>query len=95
MFDLFVNSNLRQEVFNIGGGPENTLSMLELLDILEELTGKRPKISFDEWCPSDQKVYVSNIIKAGVKLVWKPEINPEEGVRRLVKWVTENENILW
>ena len=55
-YDLFVSSNLKQAVFNIGGGPENTLSLLELLDLLEALTGKWTRISLFR----DQKVYISD-----------------------------------
>ena len=45
-YELFLKSNLKQEVFNIGGGPENTLSLLELLELLEDLTGKRTRIKY-------------------------------------------------
>lgn len=94
VFDLFINSNLKQDVFNIGGGPDNTMSLLELLDLLEKLIGKRSQIKFNDWRPSDQKVYISNVEKAREKLKWQSKVNPQEGVKKLVKWVTENENIL-
>ena len=89
-FDAFLKSDLKHEVFNIGGGPNNTLSLLELLDLLELLVGKRPKISFADWRPADQKVYISDISGASEKLGWKPKVSPEEGVRRLVSWVSNN-----
>jgi CDP-paratose 2-epimerase len=89
-YDAFIKSNLKHEVFNIGGGPENTLSLLELLSLLEEITGKRTKISFAEWRPGDQKVYVSNISKAQEKMNWKPKIGPRKGTEKLVRWAQEN-----
>ncbi len=92
-YDLFMKSNLKQEVFNIGGGSENTLSLLELLDLLEELTGMGAKISYANWRPSDQKVYISDIGKIQEKLKWKPEVNPRDGVNRLVDWVKENNSL--
>jgi CDP-paratose 2-epimerase len=92
-FDSFVNSNFKQGVFNIGGGSDNTISLLELLDLLENLTDKRCDIKFSDWRLSDQKVYISNIEKAREKLGWKPEINQEDGVKRLVEWITVNEKI--
>jgi len=92
-YDLFINSNLKQAVFNIGGGPENTLSLLELLDLLEGLTGKRAKISYENWRPSDQKVYISDISKVKEKLRWNPRVNPREGVNKLVEWVRENKGL--
>ena len=93
-FDLFINSDLKQEVFNIGGGPENTLSLVELLDLLEELTGKRSEIKFAPWRPSDQKVYISDISKVKQSLNWEPRVDPEQGVRNLVAWVQGNKDAL-
>jgi CDP-paratose 2-epimerase len=94
-FDAFVQKrdNIHHDVYNIGGGVENTMSLLELLDILEDLTGKRSKIVFDDWRPSDQKVYISDIAKAKRELGWKPEISPSEGVKKLVEWVEENKEL--
>ena len=62
-FDLFIKSDLKTKVFNIGGGPENTLSLLEFIKAVESKTGKKMKLGFDRWRPSDQKVYISNISK--------------------------------
>ena len=93
-FDLFVNSNLKQGVFNTGGGANNTISLLELLDLLQKLTGKKSELTFSDWRPSDQKVYISDISKIGEKLDWKPQISPEEGVLKLVEWVKGNKDIL-
>lgn len=92
-YEKFLNSGLKQEVFNIGGGVENSLSLLELLNLLKELTGKRAKTTFNNWRAGDQKIYISNISKAKEKLGWRPKINPREGVERLVKWVKNNESI--
>jgi len=94
-FDAFLQSKnqFSEKVFNIGGGPENTLSLLELLDLLEQLTGKRSKINLGNWRPSDQKVYISNISKAKEKLGWSPKESPKEGVRKLVNWVLENKHL--
>lgn len=92
-YDAFLNTNI-SGVFNIGGGAENTMSLLELLDILEEITGRRSRVSFSDWRPSDQKVYISDISKVKEGLGWEAEVAPQEGVRRLVGWVEENRGIL-
>lgn len=94
VYDTFVNSNLKHGVFNVGGGPDNTLSLLELLNMLDQRTGKRSKINFSDWRLSDQKVYISNISKAQEKLRWTPRVSPKEGVERLAHWVLENEHLL-
>jgi len=94
-FDAFLQrkNQLSGDVFNIGGGPENTISLLELLDMLEQMTGKRSKINFSNWRLSDQKVYISNISKAKEKLGWSPKVRPKEGVEKLLKWVSENKHL--
>jgi CDP-paratose 2-epimerase len=94
-YDAFLKKRekLHFGVFNMGGGIKNTISLLELLDLLKKQTGKRSKTSYSDWRPSDQKVYISDISKAGMVLGWSPKINPEVGVRRLVDWVSENKNV--
>ncbi|MCP8308034.1 MAG: GDP-mannose 4,6-dehydratase [archaeon] len=89
-FDSFLESRLKHEVLNMGGGPNNTLSLLELLELLEKLIGKRPKVNYSNWRPADQKVYISDISKAEKLLRWKPKVRPEDGVKRLVNWVSKN-----
>lgn len=89
-YDSFINSNLKQEVFNIGGGPGNTISLLELLDLLKKITGKCSKVHFDDWRQSDQKVYISNISKIEQKLNWSPEVDPKTGVAKVAEWINEN-----
>ena len=82
------------EVFNIGGGSEYTMSLLELLDHLEKLLGKKIKFKFDEWRPGDQPVYVSDISKAEEVLGWKPKTSPKQGVRKLIDWTVKNADLI-
>lgn len=77
-------------VFNIGGGPDNTISLNELLAYLEEKIGNTPKYSHDDWRPSDQKVYISDISRVSKALGWKPNVAPFEGIDRLISWTQEN-----
>lgn len=92
-FDCFVQRGKDSEVFNLGGGYKNTFSLLELLNLLEELLEKRIPVSFKPWRPSDQKVYISDISKVTKKLGWKPKVSPVEGVEDLVRWVIDNKRI--
>lgn len=92
-YDLFFRSELTHEVFNIGGGPHNTLSLLELLRLLEEITGLKAKVSFSDWRPGDQKVYISDISKIANKLGWRPKVHPKEGVVKLMNWIQENKHL--
>ena len=90
-FDKFVTGSISHEVFNIGGGPRNTTSLLEFIELVEKKTGiKFRKVEHGEWRPSDQKVYISDISKVSKSLEWKPGITPEKGVARLIEWVGAN-----
>jgi CDP-paratose 2-epimerase len=75
------------EVFNIGGGPENTLSLLELLAELRDILGREVPVTFHDWRPGDQRVYVSDTTRAGATFGWRPEVGRSEGLRRLVAWL--------
>jgi CDP-paratose 2-epimerase len=90
----FLGSDRPHGVYNMGGGPEFTLSLRELLELLATRTGGRPlQVATADWRPSDQKVYVSNIDKARRELAWAPRVAPEEGVDRLAAWVAENRRL--
>ena len=63
---LLARKNIEQisgQVFNIGGGPSNTTSLLEILDIIKKKTGKDMDISFEDWRTGDQQYYVSDTSK--------------------------------
>ena len=92
-FDRFLRSKLKNGVFNMGGGPRNTLSLLELLEELRRLTGKYPQVSFSAWRSADQKVYISDIRKARKQLGWNPTISPLQGVSRVLTWVGNNKKL--
>jgi CDP-paratose 2-epimerase len=82
------------QIYNIGGGPANTASLLELLAHLEKISGYRSSFSFHDWRAGDQKVYFSDITKAKKDFGWEPKISKHEGVRRLSEWVKQNLSIL-
>jgi CDP-paratose 2-epimerase len=81
------------EVFNIGGGPEYTLSLLELLEMLGELVGRKIPVTYAATRPGDQVIYVSDVRKADHDLGWRPTIDPRQGVARLYEWVTANQKL--
>jgi len=91
-FEKFIKSEKKHEVFNIGGGNNNTISLLEFLEQIEKSTKKKPKLKFTDWRPSDQKVYISDNKKLEKTLDWKTKVNVEEGIERLIKWVRDNES---
>ncbi|HEX7048994.1 MAG TPA: GDP-mannose 4,6-dehydratase [Longimicrobiales bacterium] len=81
-------------VFNVGGGVRNTISLLELLDLLEAELGRRIERRHAPWRPGDQRIYVSDIGKIGRELGWQPRVAKEEGLHRLVTWIRENATIV-
>ncbi len=92
-YDLFVESDSKHAVYNIGGGSENLLSLLEFLGILEEELRRKSKVTFSDWRPSDQKVYISDISKVKKELNWGPKIDVKEGMKKLISWVKENKDL--
>ncbi len=91
-FDKFVRSDLRHGVFNVGGGVKNTISLLEFIEKIERLSGNKTKVSFKDWRPSDQKVYISDITKINRALGWRPKIDISTGLKRLNDWVKKNKD---
>lgn len=81
------------KVYNIGGGPPNTLSLHELIRHLEELKGEKIPVIYEDWRPGDQKVFVGNISLAEKDFGWKPIIGAEEGTKKLYEWISENRGI--
>jgi CDP-paratose 2-epimerase len=73
--------------FNLGGGPSNTTSLLELLDLLGELEGERPQPAFEDWRIADQRWYVSDPRAFQALTGWAPQVGVREGVARLRAWL--------
>ena len=76
----------RGEIYNVGGGPENQRNLLEVIDQIGELTGKKPQYSYADWREGDQSFYVSDISKAKNDLGWEPQVAFDRGLRDLISW---------
>jgi CDP-paratose 2-epimerase len=74
------------EVYNIGGGPDNSLSLLELVSILKEEGVMKNAPDFADWRPGDQKIFICDLKKIDKYLGWQPSTSPKEGVRQLIAW---------
>ena len=85
--ELAVDRSTAGDVFNIGGGPNFQASLVETIAELEALTGQQAHLSYADWRPSDQRVYISDIRKAQERLGWQPQIHPAEGISRLLDWL--------
>jgi CDP-paratose 2-epimerase len=82
------------QIFNVGGGPLNTLSIWEEFGpLLESLACRSLPVTFGDWRPGDQKVYVSDNRKIETLLGWSPQVGVTEGIGRLWDWVRANQTL--
>ncbi len=85
----------RGQVYNIGGGARNAVSIWsELRPLVEEALGRpvdAPR--FEAARPGDQAVFIADIGKARRELGWEPRVGPPEGIRRVAEWVTANRDV--
>jgi CDP-paratose 2-epimerase len=72
--------------FNIGGGPSNTISLNELVTMLESFLKRKISLKNAGWRPGDQKVFVCDIEQAAQVFGWKPCVSSSTGVERLITW---------
>jgi CDP-paratose 2-epimerase len=79
---------LKGEAFNIGGGPRNTVSLLELIELIGE-QGHPLNVKFEDWRAADQRFYVSDIRKFQAATGWQPRVGVKEGVKKLRNWLHE------
>ncbi|MEN3313862.1 MAG: CDP-paratose 2-epimerase [Acidimicrobiaceae bacterium] len=73
--------------FNIGGGPTSTVSLLELVDTIAALEGRRPPLRFGPWRVGDQRWYVSDTRAFADATGWAPKVAVDDGVARLHGWL--------
>lgn len=84
--------NIAGQVYNVGGGTKNVMSIwAEFGPMLENLVGHKIPVSFRDWRPGDQPIYVSDIRKAEKDFGWYPQISVSQGVSRLYKWIRDHQ----
>jgi CDP-paratose 2-epimerase len=81
---------LSGQAFNMGGGPQSTVSLLELLEMIGRL-GPAPEVRFGDWRVGDQRYYVSDTRRFSDATGWLPKVAPEEGVAQLHEWLTSSQ----
>jgi CDP-paratose 2-epimerase len=75
------------QAFNIGGGPGNTISLIDLLDQIESMLGHKPPVRYGAWRPGDQRYYVSDTARMASATGWKPKVTATDGIQRLCEWL--------
>ncbi|HON56496.1 MAG TPA: GDP-mannose 4,6-dehydratase [bacterium] len=92
LYYLAINniSKVAGQVFNIGGGKKNALSVLQTLQIIEKLTKKKVYYNFSDWRSGDQKLFISSNIKAKKLLSWQPKTDYIRGLNLMYNWINKN-----
>ncbi|HET9742366.1 MAG TPA: GDP-mannose 4,6-dehydratase [Terriglobales bacterium] len=78
------------QIYNVGGGPENTISLVELIAEIERLTGKRFQYVHDRRRPGDQLVYVSDYSKLTRDTGWKPRFSVRQTLSAIHEFWQQN-----
>jgi CDP-paratose 2-epimerase len=76
--------------FNVGGGPANTTSLLELVERIGDLRGAPPEVRFGDWRPGDQRYYVSDVERLSAAIGWRPNVDVAAGLGRLHDWLQQS-----
>jgi CDP-paratose 2-epimerase len=77
------------QVYNMGGGQTNSVSLLQAIEIMDQLLGEKIKYKFYDWRPGDQRVFISDNSKAQAEFSWKPETDIKSGFEKMLGWVKE------
>ena len=91
-FDCFYRHQ-KAGIYNIGGGMERAISLIECIRLIEDITGKKAQIEMKPARQGDLWYFVCDITKAGRELGWQPKVSNLKGLTRLVKWIRENAGI--
>lgn len=75
------------QVYNIGGGITNSISLLELIEQLEELSKRTVEVEYFEARKGDQRVYISDTAKAYRDFNWQPKVSVTDGIEKLYQWL--------
>jgi CDP-paratose 2-epimerase len=92
-FEFYINNpeKVAGEIFNLGGGAKNSVSVwYELKPFLDEIFERSVQPSWGDWRPGDQKIYVSDIGKAEKIIGWKPQVSVQVGIKKLHDWLSNN-----
>lgn len=91
-FDAFYKAR-KPGIYNIGGSTVTAISLLECIDVLEEILGAQPKVKFAPDRHGDLRYFICDITKAKRELGWSPQVKPKDGIKRLIDWVKNSEEL--
>ena len=91
-FDAFYKQR-KPGIYNIGGGRQTAISLLECIDILASINGHRPEVEFAPDRHGDLRYFVCDTSKANEELGWLPQIMPREGIEKVIAWIETNKHV--
>lgn len=97
LVDLQINNlaKLNAQVFNVGGGRQSSLSLLEATQLCQKISGNKVKISKDlETRSGDINIYITDNKKVTQAIGWKPKCRPAEVMAGIFEWIKENEDLI-
>jgi len=80
-------------IYNIGGGGDYAISLVECIELIGELLGTTPMVEFEEERKGDLLYFICDTAKAKEKLKWQPNIAPKEGVMQLIQWLQKEKKL--
>lgn len=92
-FNAFYRTR-KSGIYNIGGGLKTAISLLECINLIGDINGRKPQVQFAPDRYADLRYFICDIDKARKNLEWEPKILPKEGVSMLINWIMDNRNIL-
>ncbi|MBI5744657.1 MAG: GDP-mannose 4,6-dehydratase [Elusimicrobia bacterium] len=91
-FDAFYRTR-KPGVYNIGGGERTAISLLNCVDIIAKLEGRKPRVDLAADRHGDLRYFICDASKAEKDLGWKAKVLPEEGIGRLLGWIRDNKTV--
>ncbi|MGA1870454.1 MAG: NAD-dependent epimerase/dehydratase family protein [bacterium] len=91
-FDAFFETRA-SGIYNIGGGTNTAISLIECIDLIEKLNKRKATIKYEADRHGDLRYFICDIEKAKKDLNWEPEILPEQGVTMLMDWIKSEKDI--
>jgi CDP-paratose 2-epimerase len=81
------------QVFNLGGGPANAVSLRQIVAHIGEITGREPDLRFDDWRAGDQRYFVADTRRIRATLGLAEPLGWREGVADLAAWLAEERGL--
>jgi CDP-paratose 2-epimerase len=91
-FDAF-RRNPVAGIYNIGGGRQNIISLIESIEVISSILGRKLDVRSEPARFGDLNYFVCNSSKAEKNLHWQSKVRPKDGIKRLIDWVLENRGL--